>query len=124
MATNSHELGSDNPPIVGLTLPAGTYMVWAMFDLFDKDPTGNSQCVLYSGSAPVVPDPTKSHFLASIGGDTAMFSEQEDSHGWVTYMTTATLAHDNDQILSFCNSADKTSTAAGQIMAMKVDAVN
>jgi hypothetical protein len=120
-ASNTHELPEDTY-LVGLTLPAGRYVVWSTVDFYsDNDGDANTQCGIWTGSDA---NPNQ-HFHFSPGDDTAIFSgNNRGDQYFATLMTTVTLTDSENQILVFCAPGGGKGYANGQIIAMAVDAIN
>ncbi|MEA2973953.1 MAG: hypothetical protein QOG82_2411 [Actinomycetota bacterium] len=118
---------SDAEYTVGLTLPAGIYMVWLNVETYyDNSSSGfNSQCALWRNDPVGTPDDDTDQFFSAIG-DSANFDGKEDEQGMVRMMAVVTLQADNEQILGFCHSDsdDDRKFAVSQMFAMPVTAVN
>jgi hypothetical protein len=120
-ANNTHELPEDTY-LVGLTLPAGNYVVWSTVDFYnDNDGNANTQCAMWTGST----TNPEQHFHPSPGSDTAIFSgNNRNDQYFATLMSTVTLTASENQILVFCAPGGGKGYANGQIIAMAVDVVN
>jgi hypothetical protein len=123
-ARNAHDLPDENN-LVGLTLPAGLYVVWATVDIFnDEGGDVNTICSMWTGASG-----TRVQFISSPGNDTAIFSgaDGRDDQFFATLMGTVELTDEVNQVLVFCSPGgdpENTANADGQMIALKVDAVN
>ena len=122
-ASNTHELPEDTY-LVGLTLPAGDYVVWSTVDFYnDSNGDSSTECALWTGS---VANP-QLHIQYSAGEDTAIFSGNNRSDQYfATLMAIVTLTDDENQILVYCSPGENAqrSDANGQIIAMPVGGID
>jgi hypothetical protein len=111
----------DLPFEVGVTLRAGTYVLWAVVEYYDDDSSGfNSQCTFWAGAVGFENGGT--HIGAV--GDSAVFTGKEDEdEGHIVLLSTATLSSDTS-ILLYCSSQDGDAKAVGRIVTIKVDGIN
>jgi hypothetical protein len=120
------DLGQSPGPMVGLTLPAGTYMVWLKADFFSNNGGEfNSGCAIWRDDPVATPDDVTDQHFGSLN-DNVVFSGEDDDKGSVDMMTVATLQHDNEDLLGFCfaDGDDDDEFVVAQMFAMPVDAVN
>jgi hypothetical protein len=108
----------------GVTLRAGTYMVWAVVEYYnDNSSSGfNSQCSFWRDFVGFDAGGT---FISGIG-DSAIFSGKDSDHGQVVMMATATLPADGS-ILLHCSDGldpDIDAEALGRLFTLKVDGIN
>src|SRR5262249_5592709 len=98
-------------------LPAGNYVVWGTATVVGDEESLGMTCLIRVNDNP-------SNFIIPVG-DTAIYSGKDDAFGANAMVTTLTLPSPGPgSIKVFCGSEDPHAEAQGEIVAVKLDALN